>query len=107
LDVSHQHHHAHLHHDANAERGRDDEVAYAAGTSFQKSDIPDQSPQDIDYHRRRHSEKAAETGVGDAEKGTVTPVSTNDEDPPKRGFSAFYARYRIFFHLAIWLVFTG
>ena len=105
LEASHEHHHRHLHHDAFAEKGREDEVVYSKGTTFERSTIPDENPQDHELHRRHHQEKG-EVEVGDAEKG-ITPVRYEEEDPQTHTFSRFYGRYRIFFHLFIWLLFTG
>ncbi|KAI9840578.1 MAG: hypothetical protein M1837_001517 [Sclerophora amabilis] len=107
LDSSKEHHHRHLHHDANAERDRDDEVVFSTGTTNEKSTIPDASPRDDELHRRHHPEKAG-MGVEDPEKGSVSPGPSRDEtDPQRHTFSTVYAKYRIFFHLFIWLLFTG
>lgn len=105
LEISNEHHHRHLHHDAFAEKGREDEVVYSKGTTFEKSIIPEESPQDHDLHRRRHPEKGG-VEVEDAEKG-VSPIRSEEADPQTHTFSRFYAKYRIFFHLFIWLLFTG
>ena len=118
LEKSHEHHHGHLHHDARAEKGREDEVVYSKGTTFERSVIPHQDPQDHDLHRRHHpdlaeglnkghiNEKSAQTEIVDAEKGNLSPIRS-EEDPQSHKFARFYATYRIFFHLFIWLVFTG
>ena len=105
LDTSNEHHHRHLHHDALAEKGREDEVVYAKGTTFDISTIPDESPHDRELRRRYHPEEGG-IEVGDAEKG-MSPVRSEDEDPKSHTLSRFYAKYRIFFHLFIWLLFTG
>lgn len=105
LDLSHEHRHQHLHHDAFAEKGREDEVVYSKGTTFEKSTIPDESPLDHELHRRYHPGKG-EVEVGDTEKG-ISPVRYQEEDLQTHSFSNFYAKYRIFFHLFIWLLFTG
>ena len=105
LETAHEHHHRHLHHDAFAEKGREDEVIYSKGTTFERSTIPAESPQDHELHRRHHPEKGT-VDVGDAEKG-LSLVQSEEEDPQTHTFSRFYARYRIFFHLFIWLLFTG
>jgi len=105
LETSHEHHHQHLHHDAFAEKGRQDEVVYSKGTTFERSNIPNESPQDHELHRRHHGEKGG-VEVGDAEKG-ISQVRYQEEDPQTHTFSSFYGKYRIFFHLFIWLLFTG
>ena len=118
LEKSHEHNHGHLHHDARAEKGREDEVVYSKGTTFERSIIPHQDPLDHDLHRRHRpelaeglqvgqtNEKSAQMEVVDAEKGNLSPIRS-EEDPQSHKFARFYARYRIFFHLFIWLVFTG
>ena len=107
LDISHEHNHGHLHHSAHAEQGRDDEVVYSKDTTFEKSSIPPQDPQDHDLHRRHlGNETKIATGAVDAEKGTLSPIRS-EEDPQTHTVSTFYAKYRIFFHVFVWLLFTG
>ena len=108
LALDREHHHAHLHHDAHAEQGREDEVVYSIGTTFEKSTIPQQDPQDHDLHRRHHPSKhQGAMEVIDAEKGIMSPAPLEEEDPQSHKVSAFYVKYRIFFHLFVWLFFTG
>ena len=112
LHYSHEHQHNHLHHGRASLSGRHDDILYAKGTTFDKPDIPDQ-----DYsHHLKHPSHAIDTkdqayGDTDAEKGGMSPtkVSTNEtgEDGRKHKFSHFYRKYKIFFHLFIWLLFTG
>ena len=111
LHYSHEHQHDHLHHGRVSLAGRHDDILYAKGTNFDKSNITDQ-----DHSHHHHIKAGIETndheysGSSDAEKGGLTPtkVSTNDvEDGKKHRFSRFYRKYKIFFHLFIWLFFTG
>lgn len=107
LQKSREHHHEHLHHDAHAEKGREDEVIYSYGTTFEGKTIPHQDPQDHDLRRRRDADVAKETATTfDPEQGILSP-SRSEEDPQTHKFSNFYKRYRIFVHLFIWLFFTG
>lgn len=107
LQKSHEHHHEHLHHDAHAEKGRKDEVIYSYGTTFEGRSIPHQDPQDHDLHRRRDADMAKEPATAfDREQGALSP-SRSEEDPQTHTFSNLYKRYRIFFHLFVWLFFTG
>ncbi len=107
LDISHEHNHGHLHHSALVEQGREVGVVYSKGTTFEKSTIPHQDPQDHDLHRRRLANETKMVAEAmDAEKGTLSPVRS-EEDPQTHTLSTFYAKYRIFFHLFIWLLFTG
>ena len=108
LNVSREHHHAHLHHDTYSEQDREDEVVYSKGTTFERSTIPHQDPLDHALHRRSNAAEhdSGRVDVADAEKGTLEPVRS-EEDPQTHTFSTFYAKHRIYFHLFIWLLFTG
>jgi CNT family concentrative nucleoside transporter len=122
LDEAHEHHHEHLHHSANAEKGRHDDPSYSIGTTNEKSTIPDQDPLDHALHRRNHPERhMSEKDVKDpsmayddkasydVEDGRAGPGVANEQeaDPKNHKFARFYRRFRIFFHLAIFLLFTG
>lgn len=112
LHYSHEHQHKHLHHNRASLAGRHDEVLYAAGTTFDKSNIGDQGPQDYQTHQLRqvHNQKSPEF-VGDAEKGGVGPTrlesNGSEDDGRKHRVSGTYSKYKIFVHLFIWLLFTG
>ena len=107
LDPAHEHHHTHLHHSERAMAGREDNMMYSKGTTDEPSTIPHQDPLDNALNRRHHppDQKAGIT-VTDAEKGGLSPVQS-EEDPQSHTFARFYSRYKIFFHLFIWLLFTG
>ena len=108
LDRSHEHHHRHMHHDKFAEQGREDEVVYSDGTTFERSAIPHQDPQDHDLARQRHGHPLkGSTDVVDMEKSVASPERMDEADPRTHHFSNFYLKYRTFFHLFIWLFFTG
>lgn len=108
LHFSHEHQHKHIHHSERAEAGRLDEVVYSKDTTFGKahgSHVPDQVHEDQQLHHRHHEK---DTATSDSEKGVLEMASSDEEDSEKKHkFSRFYARYRIFFHLFIWLLFTG
>ena len=91
LESAHHHHHGHVHHDAQSEKNREDEVVYSKGTTFENSTIPDQVPQDHGLHRNK----------------TIRQGDIEVVDPQSHKVSEFYVKYRIFFHLFIWLFFTG
>lgn len=123
LDVTHEHRHEHLHHDAFAAKGNHDDVVYSKGTTAERSIIPDQDPLDHALHRRHHPEgegKSNEKGgymvdPVDQEKGAVGHTtahgsnvnSDGEEDPKTHKLSGFYKHYRIFFHIFLFLFFTG
>lgn len=116
LDVAHEHHHAHLHHSAFAEKGRHDDIAYSKGTTAEPSVIPDPDPMDNALHRRKHPERREKDieknggfSTGDMDRDSMSPVegAGDEEDPRGHAFSRFYAKYRIFFHIFIAMLFTG
>lgn len=108
LDKSHEHTHGHLHHDKHAEQGRNDEVVYSKGTTFERSTIPHQNPQDHDIARRHNADPSiGNPSMIDAEKATTNPESLDEVDPRTHTLSSFYLKYRLVFHLFIWLFFTG
>lgn len=86
---------------------------YTVGTTTEHSIIPDPSPQDHPHYREKSiNEKGENVNVGDVEKGKLSngsQLSTNsgELDPKSHKYSSFYRRYRIWFHLAIWIVVTG
>ncbi|ETN46366.1 uncharacterized protein HMPREF1541_00550 [Cyphellophora europaea CBS 101466] len=116
LHYSHEHQHDHMHHGRTSLAGRHDDILYARGTT------EDQHIGHQDHSHTTHQHpKGAHVGVDskdhsysetDAEKGEVgtdpTKVATNETDDGRNHrFSRFYRKYKIFFHLFIWLVFTG
>ena len=110
LRYSHEHQHNHLHHGRTSLSGRHDDVLYSKGTTFDKSNIP---TQDFSHHHKQHliDTKDQAYNQTDAEKGSLSlaEVSTNEtsDDARRHRFSRFYRKYKIFFHLFIWLFFTG
>lgn len=106
LDTANQHIHGHLHHTANAEKGRD-ETQYSKGTTYEVNNIPSQHPLDQAVHRgNRPDDSTIPAATPDAEKGDFSRDSSQ-EDPRTHTLSNFYLRYRVFFHAFIWLFFTG
>ena len=109
LHYSHEHEHGHLHHGhkASIAHDQDSKVAYSTGDPG-RHDLLTRPDQDYSAHKLR-AEDAKEFGVTDAEKGAVSPtrLSSEEGDGKKHRVSAFYRKYRIFFHLAIWLLFTA
>jgi len=103
LHLSREHQHQHLHHSARAEEGRKESVVYSKGTTFEKSTIPDESPQDRELHRRHVAEKSG-LHYNDAEQG---PITESEEDPQTHPLARYYVHWRIFVHVFIWLLFTG
>lgn len=110
LHYSHEHQHAHLHHGhkASIAHDKDEHVSYATGEE-PRGDILGKSEQDYTSHKLRAVDEKAEFHAQDSEKGVVSPtrLSSEEGDGKKHRVSRFYKKYRIFFHLAIWLLFTA
>lgn len=107
-DLVYEHHHGHLQHDASSEKGRGIESVYSKGSAFEKSSIPYHAHYDRDLPQRHPSDKGpGSVGAIDAEKIAMNSPPSEEEDPQSQKVSAFYARYRIYFHLFLWLFFTG
>lgn len=108
LHYSHEHQHAHLHHSPHAEIGRVDDVAFSEDTTFEKSNVPDQNPADFNtHHHHNPDEKRIVIQDEDAEKAGFEAYPSQEEEPRTHRVTKLYARYRIFVHLFIWLLFTG
>ncbi|KAJ9668445.1 hypothetical protein H2201_001493 [Coniosporium apollinis] len=114
LDTAREHDHGRTHHAPSA--AHDDNVTYSKNTTAEPSIIPAQDPLDDNLRRRGHPEKSGHYDEKngalnyDPEKGSLSPIGasvTQEEDPQRHGFSGFYKKYRVFFHAAIWLLFTG
>ncbi|EXJ83499.1 CNT family concentrative nucleoside transporter [Capronia coronata CBS 617.96] len=112
LHYSHEHQHTHLHHGRPSLAGRHDDVLYAEGTTFDRSNLNDPGPQDYSQHHLR-GERADQKDfvTTDAEKGALgpAPVETNssEEEGKQHRLPRVYSKYKIFVHLFIWLLFTG
>lgn len=113
LHYSHEHQHTHLHHNRASLAGRQDDVLYAEGTTYDRSNIGDQGPQDYNTHHLRAApvdEKdfiAMEGGKATMEGPTGTNVSEDEGQGRSHRISRAYSKYKIFVHLFIWLFFTG
>lgn len=111
LDVSREHHHAHLHHSEMATKGREDDVVYSKGTTDEKSIIPDANVMDNSLHKLGHPEKHDHDhdtyDIKDAENLSRRPSDENSSHKSTGRIKRFYAKYKVFFHAYIWLHFTA
>ena len=106
LQIPHEHHYDHAHHGLHAEKGQEDEVIYSYGANIEGSTFPHHEPQGHDLHRRRNADMSKEPAAAvDPEQGNLSP--SRSEEDAQAHFPTFYKRYRIFFHLFVWIVFTG
>ena len=111
LHYSHEHQHNHMHHGRASLSGRHDDILYSKDVD--NAHVPDQ---DFSHHHKHPQVDTKDhlSSESDPEKGGMSPtkINTNEtgitgEDGRKHRFSRFYRKYKIFFHLFIWLFFTG
>lgn len=89
LEPENQHHHAHQHHTAFAEEGRQDEVVYSKDAEFEKGIVPEQTPLD---HGSKNS--------NDEEAGEHFPAQ-------RTWYRRVGKQWRHMAHAVVWLLFTG
>ncbi|KAI5364240.1 Putative concentrative nucleoside transporter domain-containing protein [Septoria linicola] len=112
LEPMHQHTHGHLHHGHKAHQDGNDVPTYTVGTTNERSTIPNPSAQDhgISHGPAYGNEKKGDYSV-DVEQGNSSPITPtksleqSEEGPSKK--RTLYRKYRIFVHIAIWLVMTA
>lgn len=115
LHPAHEHKHEHLHHGGHAKA--DNDIVYTHGVTDNPSVILDDQKYSNLTLRNQHARDPSKTDgmtVADYEKGGVSPANTStgegtDEpvDPKTHKLSNAYAKYRIFVHIFIFLIFTG
>ena len=106
LQSPNEHHHKNVQHACHVEKGREVEAIYSYGTPFNESTFQHQDLQDHDLHRKRHIDIAKEpTAALDTEQ--VMSSNDHEEQPQTHILLRSYNRYRIFFHLFFWVIFTG
>lgn len=94
LNPANEHHHAHHNHSALAEKGHQDEVVYTEGTTAEKSNIPDHSPQD----HSAYTEKGKEiSDIEDLGEGRAARLWQR----------RLIKQWRHVAYAVIWLLFTG
>lgn len=107
LDVTHQHHHEHIHH---AVRNSNEDVAYTTGTTTDPSNIPPQSSLQMAHeHKELGLDKDGLPAAMDEEKGSRSngSIEGSRDAPRKWDFGAFYRKYRWAFHIFWFVLFTG
>lgn len=89
------------HHPDHVQKGRENEVIHSHPTKLEKSSIPDQDPQNLDLHKKRHADVAI-----DPEQGAMRSAHSGDDPSAHVSFN-LYQKYRKFFHLFFFALFTG
>lgn len=116
LHYSHEHQHNHMHHGRSSLADRHDDILFAKGTEIDnRHDFIVGQDHSHHHHAMKPSVDTkdhiySESGASDPEKGGLEAarIETNDtDDGQKHRFSRFYRKYKIFFHLFIWIVFTA
>lgn len=105
LSNSDSHHYRLSHHDANASLGQKEEVTYPKATTYNEK-IDPQTKTDLQQEHQPDALKGPSSDVVDPENAELGHVSS-EIDARTHTFSGFYSKHRIFFHLFIWLFFTG
>lgn len=88
-------------------QAQDNEAGHSKGIGLEKNAVPYQESQANDLHRRPQPDDIKTPVETDPEKADMSPTLSEEADSQPRRTPSFYARYRIFFHLGIWLFFTG
>jgi hypothetical protein len=87
---------------------RDDEAGYSKGIKLEKNAVPCQESQVRDLQPRpQPADLNPPVEMADPEKADMSPMLSEEADSQPQTPLSSYARYRIFFHLGIWLFFTG
>jgi CNT family concentrative nucleoside transporter len=94
LNPANEHHHAHHSHTAFAEKGRVDEVVYTEGTTAEKSNIPEPSPQDHSAYPEKSKELSDVEDLGEGRASR----------PWQR---RLINQWRHVAYAVVWLLFTG
>lgn len=89
LEPENQHHHAHQHHTAFTEEGRQDEVVYSKDAGFEKDIVSEQTPVDHGSNNSR-----------DEEAGENLPAK-------RTWYRRMGKQWRHMVHAVVWLLFTG
>lgn len=100
LDLSNEHHHAHLHHGQAAAvpvPSEKDDIMFAKSTDGY---VGTSSSPDYQVHQMASN---------DEESGGVGEIKDEGDKPGWRNwtFRRFYAKFKILFHIAIWAVWTA
>ena len=107
LQNSTEHHHDHVQDNIQSRKSQENDVAHSYDAASDGNTVHHRDSQDSERHRKRHADMRKELAVAvDPEQNNVG-LSRFEEDAQSHTFSTFYKKYRVFFHLFIWAVFTG
>lgn len=111
LNPAHQHKHEHLHHGSHTVLDSPDQPVYTTGTTEDPSMIRNGSLNHDHANPHYKGEQKEDYTFSDVEKGhaePISPLSSVEEKPVRSGkFPEFYRKYRIYFHLVIWMLVTA
>ena len=101
IQDSTEHHHDHVQYNMQSSKSQENDVTHSYDAALEGDTIHHQDS------RKRHADIRKELAVAvDPEQNDVG-LSRTEEDAQSHTFSSFYKKYRVFFHLFIWAVFTG
>lgn len=101
LDISNEHHHAHVHHGQTAIPDEKDDIVFAKSSDKYTGDHGVPAAAAPDYKVRQMSSNE------DEESGRVGDIDNESKAAKKWSFKWVYRKYKLVFHLAIWAVWTA
>lgn len=103
-----EHNYGHLYPNTPIDRSQKEEIISIKSTTNEKSKRPDEERQEPSLQRKVHPDisKSLPSKVINAENAELGHEAS-EVDLQAHLLSNFYIKYRIFFHLLIWLFFTG
>ena len=101
IQVSTEHHHDRVQYNMQSIKSQENDVTHSYDAALEADNIHHQDS------RNRHADMRNELAVAvDPEQNNVG-LSRFEEDAQSHTLSSFFKKYRVFFHLFIWAVFTG
>lgn len=106
-NVAHKHNQTQSHHGLPQSIKQDQDSGYPKGPTFEKDILANEGANDQAVYQHQDSTKSKlPADFIDSENGPPS-LDHSERDSRARSFSKIYLRYRIIFHLLIWLLFTG
>ena len=107
LQDSTDHHHDHVQYNIQSRKSQENDVTHSYDAFLEGNTVHHQDSQDCERHRERNADMREELAVAVDPEQSNGGLSRFEEDAQSHTFSTFYRKYRVFFHLFIWAVFTG
>ena len=107
LPNSTEQHHDHVQYNIQSRKSQENDVTHSYDATLEGNTIHHQDSQNREHYRKRHADMRKELAIAVDPEQTNVGLSRFEEDAQSHTFSTFYKKYRVFFHLFIWVVFTG